>query len=325
MRDIYFGAVIAGQVQLPEDQQTGINQITQIDPFWERDPYLGELRRKCNVIDIEKLKAAAYTLHYVASLIVEKSYSQIVSEKLNHETVRRIEESRQRVELEKTLREAQLQALAYQVNPHFLFNVLNTISRLAIVESAEKTETVTLAFADMMRYILRTSRSQIVMLRAEMKLIQNYLYIQKVRHGDRFEFSVDVPERYLDHPCPFMILHPIVENSMKYAVEPHEEIGTIALKVHDDGIDMILDVIDNGEGIESKVLYAALSGKAEHQGRTGIGLFNVDTRLRRFFGEDYGLEIKSSPNSNMGTHVRIRFPLNFSHQNDLLFSNFVEE
>lgn len=311
VRGQYLGAVISGQVQLRDVPETPIEYILPPDESWRQDPHLSALRAKILEIPYVKLRAAAYTLFHLAAYLVEESYSNAVSQELSAKNLKLMEESKRRVELEKSLREAELQALSYQVNPHFLFNVLNTIGRLALKEHAEKTETVVHAFADMMRYVLKKTRSQLVPFSTEVEHVRSYLYIQKVRMGDRFTFSIDVPPVHDGVLCPFMVLHPIVENCINYAVEPRESDGRIEISARSDGKDLIVEVVDNGDGIAPDMARSALDGKAEHHGRTSIGLHNVDSRLRYFFGDDHGLTIESPGLPGRGTRVRMRFPLDF--------------
>ncbi|KAA5607170.1 histidine kinase [Roseospira marina] len=312
IRGHYLGAVISGQVRLndvaPEELP---DYIFPPDFAWLQDPTLVALREQTNMIPYTKLRSASYTLYYLAEYLVEESYSNTVSQELSAKSLKLMEESKKRVELEKSLQEAELQALSYQVNPHFLFNVLNTIGRLALMEHADKTEEMVYAFSDMMRYILKKSSAQIVSLGTELEHVRNYLYIQKVRMSGRFTFDIDVPAKYLSVQCPFMVLNPIVENSIHYAVEPHASDGRVTVTARDDGTDVILEVVDTGDGVDPAMVAAALDGRAEHHGRTSIGLRNVDSRLRHFFGEDHGLEIESPVADGRGTRVRMRFPLEF--------------
>jgi len=311
VRDQYLGAFIAGQVRLSDGNEVNLEHIIPPDSTWRQDKKLQTLHDEIREITYPKLRSAAYTLFFLAEYLVEESYAAATQQELSAQTLRLMEESKQRVELEKSLREAELQALSYQVNPHFLFNVLNTIGRLALAERAGRTESIVCAFADMMRYILKKGKSQNVSLRSEMTHVRNYLSIQEVRMGDRFTYSLDVPEKYESMLCPFMSLHPLVENCINYAVEPREGGGKIDIRARDDGKDLILDIADNGDGIEPEILRAALDGVNEHRGRVSIGLHNVDSRLRHFFGNDYGLVVESPGTPGGGTLVRVRIPLEY--------------
>ena len=315
MRGEYLGAVICGQVNLaPGDNDPKLVDFSGLFPTeqsWRQDPELLTLYNQTGKITYERLRSAAYSLYYIASYIVEESYSSSVSEELYAKNLRLMEESKRRAELERSLREAELQALSYQVNPHFLFNVLNTIGRLALIEGAEETETTVHAFADMMRYVLKKSGSQFVLLSVELEHVQNYLYLLRLRLGDRFTFRIDVSDELGRVTCPFMVLQPIVENCINYAIEPRESGGIVDIMAYRDGRDVIVDIVDNGEGIASDRKQAVLAGVADRDGRKSIGLYNVDSRLRHYFGDDHGLEIVSPFRDGRGTLVRLRLPVDF--------------
>ncbi|MGI2030832.1 sensor histidine kinase [Rhizobium panacihumi] len=315
MRGEYLGAVICGQVKLAVGEEApGLVDLSNIFPTeqsWHEDQPLLDEHRRIGEITYEKLRSAAFSMFYIASHIVEESYSKGVTQELYANNLRLAEESKRRAQLEKLLREAELQALSYQVNPHFLFNVLNTIGRLALVEEAAQTENTVYAFADMMRYILKKSGSQFVPLRTEIEHVGNYLQLLKLRLGDRFDFTLDVPEEFMEVLCPFMVLQPIVENCINYAIEPRESGGLIELVGYRDGADVIIDIVDNGAGISPDRKQEVMRGEADHGNRKSIGIYNVDSRFRYYFGPEHGLEILSPYRQGRGTLVRMRFPLDF--------------
>ncbi|PZX23270.1 PocR ligand-binding domain-containing protein [Rhodobacter capsulatus] len=314
LRGEYLGAVICGQVKLAPGGHPRIVDLSNIFPAegsWSEDPALLSLHAQIGEISFDRLRSAAFSLFTIASHIVEESYSQGVTQELYAKNLRLAAESQRRAELERLLREAELQALSYQVNPHFLFNVLNTIGRLALVEGAPETETTVHAFADMMRYLLKRSGSQFVPLRTEVDHVRNYLYLLKLRMGDRFDFTLDAPEAFDRVLCPFMVLHPLVENCINYAVEPMESGGLIEISLYRDGGDVILDVLDNGPGISAERRHDVLRGEADHGGRKSIGLHNIHSRMRQYFGDSHGLEIVSPFRQGRGTLVRLRLPIDF--------------
>ncbi len=312
VRGHYVGGIIAGQVLISEeDGGDTLDYISPPDGSWRLNPLLNELRDEIQVISYQKLRSASYTLFHMAAYLVEEGYSNAVNQELNAKNLRLLEESKKRVELEKSLREAELQALSSQVNPHFLFNVMNTIGRLARKERAPQTETVLYEFADMLRYVLKKSPTQFTSFGHELNHVKNFINIQKVRMGDRLHVNINVSSKYEDILCPFMVLHPLVENSINYAIDPLEADGHIFINAQDDGKDLIIEVIDNGEGICPAMAKASLAGEADHHGRPSIGLHNIDSRLRYYFGDDYGLHIEGKRTPDEGTYVKMRIPLDF--------------
>ena len=127
---------------------------------------------------VEKILAVAQILCDSYNYSVEKQYANKVDAELREKDLKLIKEEKLRIEMEKALREIELKALHYQINPHFLFNVLNTIGRLAFFENAKMTEDVVYAFSDMMRYILRKSSQPLSSLGLEIGYVVNYLKLQ---------------------------------------------------------------------------------------------------------------------------------------------------
>lgn len=315
MNGKYLGAVVGGQVKLTKESRPpaleDMSEIFETAHFWQEEPELARMHEEIGEIAYDRLRSAAFTYFNVASHFAEESYAKQISKELYDKNLSLMEESKKRAELEMSLREAELQALSYQVNPHFMFNVLNTISRQALIEGASETEQTVHAFADMMRYILKKSGSPFAPLATEIEHVRNYLYLQQLRLGDRFDVKMDVPDGFNDIQCPFMVIQPIVENSIHYAVEPKESGGLIDISAYGDDTDLIVDIVDNGDGFPQHRRQQALRGMSEGAGRRSIGIFNVDSRLRHFYGDDYGLEIVSPYHKGKGTMVRMRFPLAF--------------
>ena len=207
-------------------------------------------------------------------------------------------------------KEAQLKNLQSQMNPHFLFNVLNTIGRLAFFENAKMTEDVVYAFADMMRYILRKSRDPLSPLREELTHVQNYLKIQKIRLGSRLQYSINISEAYYSVKLPFLSLTTLVENSIKYAVENKASGGMVEVNgIEKDG-DLCIDIIDNGDGMSQSKIVSVLRGDAYKDNEKGsVGLYNINSRLIHYFGNEYALSIESENKPSLGTKVTIKVPL----------------
>ncbi|MDU4094707.1 MAG: histidine kinase, partial [Pantoea sp.] len=213
-----------------------------------------------------------------------------------------------RVEIERSLHEAEFKALSYQVNPHFLFNVLNTIGRLAFLEEASRTETMMYDFADMMRYLLRKNNNGLITLGQEVNYVKCYMSIQKVRMNERFDYTNDIAEKYNDVVCPFLILQPLVENFFNYVVEPRETKSHILLRATDDGKDITIEITDNGDGISPQDIALILSGNQRRQ-KGSIGINNINNRLQLLFGENYGLQITSPYKPMLGTTIKLKFPM----------------
>lgn len=183
-------------------------------------------------------------------------------------------------------KEMQLSLLKSQINPHFLFNTLNSISML-IGTDKQKARKVITRLSDVFRYALDSYGGYTVKLSEEIEFIENYIKIQQVRFEERLKFEKEIAPSLMNLDIPPMILQPLVENSVKYGIAPKDEGGTIKITVRPYKSGVYFEVKDDGLGVHAKnVLDAAES--------TGIGLNNTDRRLKSFFGPTAGLKIESS-------------------------------
>jgi two-component system, LytTR family, sensor kinase len=182
-------------------------------------------------------------------------------------------------------REMQISLLKSQINPHFLFNTLNSINTL-IGSSKEQARRVITQLSDIFRYALDSHGDQMVRLIHELDFIDNYIRIQQVRFGDRLKFVKQVDFSCLSVQIPPMILQPLVENSVKYGIAPKDDGGTIVLTIKRFNNMIFFEVKDDGLGSKAKKVMDGSSG--------GVGLKNTDMRLKSIFGASSGLRIRSN-------------------------------
>lgn len=304
----YVGAILAGQVACTQKQD--LRPIATASQGWQKDEELVELYNQVTVMPVEKILAVAQILCDSYNYSVEKQYINKIDSELREKDLKLIKEEKLRIEMEKSLREIELKALHYQINPHFLFNVLNTIGRLAFFENAKMTEDVVYAFSDMMRYILRKSTQPLSSLGDEITYVLNYLKIQKIRLGSRLQYTIDVPEEYYMVKLPFLSLTTIVENSIKHAVENKASGGMIKVSAREQGRDLYVDILDDGDGISPARITSILRGDAYKNDKEGaVGMYNINNRLIHCFGHEYALNIESENKPSMGTKVTIKVPL----------------
>ena len=194
------------------------------------------------------------------------------------------------------LMEARVDALANQINPHFLFNTLTSISSL-IRSQPETARTLILKLSTMLRRMLRT-QEHFVTLREELKSIDEYLDIESIRFGPTLVIEKEISEDSLDLVVPNMILQPLIENSIKHGIEKKVGGGRIVIRSQWDNNLGIIEIIDNGAGMSDTEL--------NRTRESGIGLRNVDERLRVIYGENYHLQLESV--LGKGTCARITIP-----------------
>ena len=182
-------------------------------------------------------------------------------------------------------KEMQISLLKSQINPHFLFNTLNSISTL-VHSSKEQARKVITQLSDIFRYALDSHSGEMVKLVHEINFIENYIRIQQVRFGERLRFEKNIDPSCMSISIPPMILQPLVENSVKYGIGPKEDGGTISLTVKRSGNIILFEVKDDGLGSNAKKVMDGSS--------SGIGMANTDLRLKSYFGSESKLRISSN-------------------------------
>lgn len=210
------------------------------------------------------------------------------------------ERERRTVELEGQLARAQLQALRMQLNPHFLFNALNTIAAL-IHEQPEIADRTVTRLSELLRASLDRSNDQEIPLAQELDFLDRYLAIEQTRFGDRLRVAIEVPDPLREAFVPALVLQPIVENAIRHGIEEREADGRIVIRATRRDGQLELTVTDNGPGLAA--------GETRFK-REGIGLSNTRSRLRHLYGECHGLELR--PAEGGGLEVRIHLPLRTS-------------
>lgn len=202
--------------------------------------------------------------------------------------------------------------LASQINPHFLYNTLETIRMKAFTEGNRDVANAIKLLGKSMHYVLENTGTSSTTLKKELDYIMTYLAIQKLRFNDRVNYTLHVPEHMdLDnYQILPLLLQPIVENAILHGLEGMDENGQISIEVGTEEDEfLIIQIHDNGLGMTGEEL-AELNQSLQIRDKTktsSIGLYNINQRIKLFYGEQYGMEIKSRPSE--GTHVTLTLPL----------------
>ena len=189
------------------------------------------------------------------------------------------------------VKDAQLQLLRYQLNPHFLFNTLNSVASLVSSERTEDAKTMLSRLGDFLRYSLDAGEDMLIPLDKEFWALSQYLMIEQVRFSDRMTLELDVPANLESLLVPNMLLQPLAENAIKYAIAPSESGGTIRVSAQLKDSRLVLSVEDSGSeplGVSSDTLELFEPG-------AGIGLRNTRERLKNLFSNDFELLVTDSP------------------------------
>ena len=243
------------------------------DVAWSGTDELGQLVKAFN-----KMK------HSMADSIKASEEKHQIEKELHRQEM-------ERAQLEQRFSMAQLQLLKSQLNPHFLFNTLNMITRMAQMEEAPVTEEMLVAMSNLLRYSLRTT-DPMVPLSEELKVVKDYMYIQQMRFGHRVSWEIQCPESLYSHQVPVFLFQPLVENAMIHGISVKAEGGSIFIQIAQNGEHMEITIRDTGAGMSPERLSEIRAAMEKNKGRgLGIGLGNIYRRVTMYY-----------PNGSMEIH-----------------------
>lgn len=212
------------------------------------------------------------------------------------------EQTEQTLKATSAAHQAQLKMLRYQLNPHFLFNTLNAISTLILDGRNDTANRAVSRLSDFLRYTLDNDPMSRVTLGSELSAIDLYLQIEKVRFGERLIVDKSIDARAQDALVPSLILQPLIENAIKYAISPSEEGGTLRISARIQQQTLVLQVSDTGPG---------LGNGGSGQKSCGVGLKNTRERLQQLYGDHQAFTL--APNEPSGLRITINIPFEVEH------------
>lgn len=202
------------------------------------------------------------------------------------------------------VKESEFKALQAQINPHFLYNTLDSINWLAKINKQHQIATMVKALGNLLRNSI-SIKSEVISLGNEINILEDYITIQKCRYEERLDFSIDISQEYWQYMIPKLSIQPLVENSIKHGLE--KILGVCKIRVWAESSENGLEiwVQDNGPGMDKDFLAKLNKGEIKPRG-SGIGIKNIDDRIKIIFGREYGIKIDSI--LGQGTKVCIFIP-----------------
>ncbi|WP_079478537.1 sensor histidine kinase [Halobacillus salinus] len=221
-----------------------------------------------------------------------------------------IHEMKQKAEMQQLMKEMELKSLQNQVNPHFLFNTLNVIAKTSYMEEADKTGELIESVSSILRYNL-SNLDHPATFKDEMESVRDYVFIQQARFGNRFAFRENIAFSTYSTPLPVLTLQPFIENAFIHGIENKEEGGTITVSSFEENGQVLIEICDDGVGIDSEQLERLNNREEDATSRrtghtTGIGVLNSIRRLELMY-EDHIVEIEST--KGQGTTIRMMIPI----------------
>jgi two-component system sensor histidine kinase YesM len=202
-------------------------------------------------------------------------------------------------------KEAELRALESQINPHFLYNTLATISWVARKVQSPEITNIANAMAKFYRLVLNKGKSTILVY-DEIEMVRVYAQIQKFRFENMFDIVFDVEDKVYPYTIPKNILQPLVENALSHGIEPKRSHGTIIVRAYQTTNHLVFQVIDDGVGIPRERVQAMLSGQIRRSSGSGYAFKNILDRLRGYYGDEVKVAVVSRP--GVGTSIIITLP-----------------
>jgi Predicted signal transduction protein with a C-terminal ATPase domain len=296
--DETLGYICGMQVYLPdtEYQKYMIDVQSLQDAKSPELEYIAKSISSLKTVEFNKIQIHEQLCGHIA-----KNISLDLTESISHDESDVARLSIEKEILEKKIIDLEAKNMSLVINPHFLFNTLNCIARIAYFEQSHTTEELIYCLSDLLRYNLK-QEDQLHTIGSEIDNIEKYLYIQKVRFKNRLEYDINIPERIKAYRIPNMVIQPIVENAVIHGITPKRDGGKISILAEDNEKEIVISIIDNGNGFSKEVMEKI----QKSDNNSGLGFRSTDNRLKRYYGEKYGLEIVKSDFS--GSTVTITIP-----------------
>ncbi|MFJ6411335.1 sensor histidine kinase [Terribacillus saccharophilus] len=202
------------------------------------------------------------------------------------------------------IKDAEFKTLQAQINPHFLYNTLESINWSARLGKHQETSRMATSLGFILRSSLETKEA-LIPLADELEIVNHYITIQSYRFQERLSFHTDIPDYLLSCKVPKFSLQPLVENAIRYGLQEIIGVCTIRIEAVQEGVNTFISITDDGPGMEKEVINKLVSGNYRPKG-TGLGIRNINNRLRILFGPAYGIHVMSEP--DMGTKIILKIP-----------------
>lgn len=291
-------------VPTPQEQETINRSFCPRDRALVRDAYMN-----VKFISRNHLQSVAETLSLVSVSLVQMTIHSIREQQLSAYKLNLTKEKQRQAELENSLSEVKLKLLESQVNPHFLFNTLNTIAQTSLMEGANTAASLTYALASLLRCSLGKIDS-LITIKEELDYIQDYLLIQKTRFPGKFEDVIDVDPGIMAVKIPFMTLMILVENAIIHGLAGIQWQGSLLVKGCRESNAAVIEVVDNGVGVSPEMMENVRSFKKSSFTPTdfeGLGLKNIYKRLEYSYGQNFQLILERL--SETGTKATVKLPM----------------
>ncbi len=267
-------------------------------------------------LDVKNIDFPEESIVYEFSEL-SKSFNEMINAN-NNLAKKIVETTKLAVQLEEQEKKAELKALQFQINSHFIYNAFDGI--VWLVKSGKTTAAILMItyLSNFLRYVARTD-SPIVKVGEEIEHVKNYISLIKMRFGNKIQFYWDVDNEVLEHKVIRLSVQPIIENAIFHGIYTNDDIGIVEISCFKEGDYLYISVTDDGCGIDETNLEDLIKNINEQYAKDSIGLHNIQSRIKLYFGSEYGIEITSKENA--GTRVTLKFPLSTEKEKNILLAD----
>ncbi|MGG7076552.1 PocR ligand-binding domain-containing protein [Clostridium sardiniense] len=302
----YIGAIFFGQVRTNNDEIDTIKESRDCMKLIKKNDKLKKYYDETKFIDYKKIESIHSLVSIFINQLVEKSELELIKEEANFNNIKLHREIEENKKLKNELIISNLKLLQTPINLNFELNILNSISNLAVIEDAPRVKEMSHYLADLTRYSSKNIGCEVT-LEEDIENIITYLKVQSIRFGNRIKYNINIDENIKDIKILPMVLLSFIEYSITKGLAPKIEGGTISINGEVLENNAIITIEDNGIGISENELFHILNG-IYNEKTIGANIYGINDMLVNCYGEKYRVQIASR--DNIGTIIRIKFPLN---------------
>lgn len=300
----YMGDIMGGQILISDDEQKYLESFKNTNCNLDDNEELICAYNKLPIMSLEKIKNIAQMILHLSKYLVEEGMYKITINKLKQSNNQTVKLESEQFKLQNNFEKLKLKSLSAQISPKFIFDIMNNVYSLALIEEAEKTSNLTYKLTEFIRDTFYKS-NKIVTLKEELDYCLDYLNLQKIRFNEKLNFcvSLSVEENF---KIPFMSIFPFVDNAIVHGVMKKEEGGCVNIIIDRENEFIIISVIDSGIGI-SKEKLNFINSEENSMNHSLSGILAAKQRIKNFYKYDYSVDIVSELNKS--TKITISLPL----------------
>ncbi|MBK5252946.1 MAG: PocR ligand-binding domain-containing protein [Peptostreptococcaceae bacterium] len=307
----YCGALLGGQIFCSEKNSVDIKEkLIEEKTDWEAYTDLCIARKQIKTIPISRIKAYLKVIQTTIEYLLNESYNNVIIDEIILKNNIILGEKEKIADLELGFNELKEQSGLLVLENSNILNYLSVISDIAYLENAQQTQDSLYLLSHLLRHYYKKNEENVININNQMDYIKSYLAMEKIRIGDKLKYSISDYEDYKDINLPLNIVRPIIENAIKYTIEPFDDGGEINISFTSDSEHLFIAITDTGQGFPNDVIDNIMNDEnVILGGKNRYELFRINKLLMFIYGKNYKLNISNNKNG-VGATVVIMLPLN---------------